>query len=284
MVQFYGCPMDSLVSTDWLAQRLGEPDLVPVDCTWFMPSLGRDPHAEYLRAHIPGARFLDIDAVADRSTSLPHMLPSAEEFGRAMESLGIGRGDRIVVYDNSPHRTAARGWFTFRHFGVQQVAVLDGGLGKWLAEGRPTESGEVQPRQAEFRAFEVPNVVAKGQILAGLDLPLLDARGRARFEGNEPDPRPGVGVGHIPGSRNLPSAELYNADGTLKSLEDLRHVFAEAGIDPEQPFVATCGSGVTASSLLFAAHLLGGEQNRLYDGSWSEWGADPATPKVLGPA
>jgi thiosulfate/3-mercaptopyruvate sulfurtransferase len=276
--------MESLVSTDWLAQHLGEPDLVPVDCTWFMPSLGRDARSEYLDAHIPGARFLDIDAVADRSTSLPHMLPSAEEFGRAMEARGVGREDRIVVYDNSPHRTAARGWFTFRHFGAEKVAVLDGGLGKWLAEGRRTESGEAGPRQAEFRAFDVPNVLAKGQILAGLDLPLLDARGRARFEGSEPDPRPGVGVGHIPGSRNLPSAELYNADGTLKSLEELRHLFAEAGIDPAQPFAATCGSGVTASSLVFAAHLLGNDGNRLYDGSWSEWGADPATPKELGPA
>jgi thiosulfate/3-mercaptopyruvate sulfurtransferase len=276
--------MNSLVSTEWLAQHVGEPDLVPVDCTWFMPSLGRDPHAEYLQAHIPGARFLDIDAVADRSIPLPHMLPGAEEFSRAMEALGIGSEDRIVVYDNSPHRTAARGWFTFRHFGAQQVAVLDGGLRKWLAEGRPTESGEPEPRQAEFRAFEVPNVVAKGQILAGLDVPLLDARGRARFEGTEPDPRPGVGVGHIPGSRNLPSAELYNADGTLKGAEELRHLFAETAIDPQQPFVATCGSGVTASSLIFAAHLLGNDGNRLYDGSWSEWGADPATPKELGPA
>jgi thiosulfate/3-mercaptopyruvate sulfurtransferase len=276
--------MNSLVSTEWLAQHVGEPDLVPVDCTWFMPSLGRDPHAEYLQAHIPGARFLDIDAVADRSIPLPHMLPGAEEFSRAMEALGIGSEDRIVVYDNSPHRTAARGWFTFRHFGAQQVAVLDGGLRKWLAEGRPTESGEPEPRQAEFRAFEVPNVVAKGQILAGLDVPLLDARGRARFEGTEPDPRPGVGVGHIPGSRNLPSAELYNADGTLKGAEELRYLFAETAIDPQQPFVATCGSGVTASSLIFAAHLLGNDGNRLYDGSWSEWGADPATPKELGPA
>jgi thiosulfate/3-mercaptopyruvate sulfurtransferase len=276
--------MNSLVSTEWIAQHLGEPDLVPVDCTWFMPSLGRDPHAEYLEAHIPGARFLDIDAVADRSTSLPHMLPSADVFGRAMEKLGVGSEDRIVVYDNSPHRTAARGWFTFRHFGAQKVAVLDGGLGKWLKEGRPTESGEPEPRQAEFRAFEVPNVVAKGQILAGLDLPLLDARRSARFEGSEPDPRPGVGVGHIPGSRNLPSAKLYSADGTLKGAEELRHLFAEAGIDPERPFAATCGSGVTASSLIFAAHLLGNDRNRLYDGSWSEWGADPATPKELGPA
>ena len=276
--------MDSLVSTDWLAQHLGEPDLVPVDCTWFMPSLGRDPSQEYLAAHIPGARFLDIDAVADVSIPLPHMLPSADVFGRAMEALGIDREDRIVVYDNSPHHTAARGWFTYRHFGAERVAVLDGGFQKWIAEGRPTETGAAEARKAEFRAIELPNVIAKDQILTGLDLPLLDARGRARFEGSEADPRSGVGVGHIPGARNLPSAELYNADGTFKATDELARLFAQAGIDPQQPFAATCGSGVTASALIFAAHLLGNDRNRLYDGSWSEWGADPATPKALGPA
>jgi thiosulfate/3-mercaptopyruvate sulfurtransferase len=276
--------MDSLVSTEWLAQHLGEPDLVPVDCTWFMPSLGRDPHREYLEAHIPGARFLDIDAVADTSNPLPHMLPNAELFGREMGRLGIGSEDRIVVYDNSPHRTSGRGWFTFRHFGARKVAILDGGFQKWIAEGRPTEAGEPAPRTARFAATETPNVVAKDQILAGLDLPLLDARGRARFEGSEADPRAGVAPGHIPGGRNLPSAELYNSDGTFKSIDELRRLFAKAGIDPLRPFVASCGSGVTASALLFAGHLIGNDDTRLYDGSWSEWGADPATPKALGPA
>jgi thiosulfate/3-mercaptopyruvate sulfurtransferase len=153
-----------------------------------------------------------------------------------------------------------------------------------VAEERPTENGEAEPRQADFQAVEMPNVVAKGQILAGLDLPLLDARGRARFEGSEADPRSGVGVGHIPGARNLPSAELYNADGTFKAADELARLFDASGIDPRQPFAATCGSGVTASALIFAAHLLGNDRNRLYDGSWSEWGADPATPKALGPA
>jgi thiosulfate/3-mercaptopyruvate sulfurtransferase len=276
--------MDLLVSTDWLAQYLGEPDLVPVDCTWFMPSFGRDARAEYLQAHIPGGRFLDIDEVADRANPAPHMLPCARQFGEAMEKLGISRGDRIVVYDNSPHRTAARGWFTFRHFGAEKVAMLDGGFGKWVAEGRPTASGEAEPRSVRFEASANPDVVAKEQILAGVGLPLLDARGRARFAGTEGDPRPGVAPGHIPGSRNLPSAELYNADGTLKSGDELRRLFASAGIDPAHPFVATCGSGVTASSLIFAAHLLGNDANRLYDGSWSEWGADPGAPKALGPA
>ena len=276
--------MESLVSTDWLAQHLGEPDLVTVDCTWFMPSLRRDAWQEYLEMHIPGARFLDIDEVADRSNPAPHMLPNAGQFDAAMETLGIDRKDRIVVYDKSPHRTAARGWFTFRHFGASKVALLDGGFQKWLAEGRPTEDGEARPRAAKFASSELPDVVAKNQILVGLELPLLDARGRARFEGSEPDPREGVAPGHIPGARNLPSAELYNADGTFKSRDQLLQLFEASGIDPRQPFAATCGSGVTASALIFAAHLLGNDRTRLYDGSWSEWGADPETPKALGPA
>jgi thiosulfate/3-mercaptopyruvate sulfurtransferase len=278
-----GEAMDSLVSTDWMAAHLGEPDLAIVDCSWFMPSLGRDPRAEFLQAHIPGARFLDIDAVTDRSNPAPHMLPSAEEFARAMEAIGVGRADRIIVYDNSPHRVAPRGWFTFRHFGAERVAVLDGGFGKWLAEGRPTESGEARSRRTRFEPVETPDVVRKAQV-PSLDLPLLDARSRPRFEGSEPDPRPGVAAGHIPGSRNLPSVELYNADGTVKNPDELRRLFQSAGIDPERPFVASCGSGVTACSLIFAAHLLGNESTKLYDGSWSEWGADPATPKTVGPA
>jgi len=276
--------MDSLVSTDWLARHLGENDLVPVDCSWFMPSSGRSGRDEYLEAHIPGARFLDIDAVSDRSHPAPHMLPSAGEFGRAMEQLGIGRADRIVAYDNSPIRTAARGWFMLRHFGASQVAILDGGFQKWLAEERPTGSGEPIPRNARFEATEHNEIVTKQQLLGRADLPWVDARGKGRFEGAEPDPRPGVASGHAPGARNLPFGALYREDGTFKSIAEMEQLFAEAGIDPTRPFVASCGSGVTANSLLFAAHLIGNDDARLYDGSWSEWGADPATPKVLGPA
>jgi thiosulfate/3-mercaptopyruvate sulfurtransferase len=277
--------MDSLVSTEWLAQHLGESDLVVVDSSWHMPASGRKGREEYLRAHIPGARFLDIDELSDRQNPAPHMLPSAGEFGAAMERLGIGREDRIVVYDNSPTRNAARGWFMLRHFGAEQVAILDGGLQKWLAEGRPAESGEPGPRDARFEPQENRSEVAtKQELLGGMREPLLDARGKGRFEGSEPDPRPGVAPGHVPGARNLPFAALYNEDGTFKSREVIRRLFAEAGIDPQQPFVASCGSGVTANSLIFAAHLLGNDRTRLYDGSWSEWGADPATPKALGPA
>jgi thiosulfate/3-mercaptopyruvate sulfurtransferase len=276
--------MDSLVSTEWLAQHLGEPNLTVIDSSWFMPASGRSGRDEYLQAHIPGARFLDIDAVSDRSNSAPHMLPSAEEFGAAMERLGVGRDDRIVVYDNSPVRTAARGWFMLRHFGAANVAILDGGFQKWLAEGRPTESGEPPRRDARFQAEARDEVVTKHQLLAGTGLPWVDARGKGRFEGTEPDPRPGVAAGHAPGSRNLPFSTLYREDGRFKTVEEIARLFAEARIDPAQPFVASCGSGVTANSLIFAAHLLGNDSTRLYDGSWSEWGADPGTPKAVGPA
>ena len=276
--------MDKLVSTQWLAESLGQPGLVAVDASFFMPSSGRDAHSEFLDAHIPGARFLDVDELSDKTNPAPHMLPSADEFGAAMELLGVGRGDQIIVYDNSPLRTAARGWFMFRHFGAPNVAILDGGLQKWSAEGRPVESGEPAPHHARFDAAErLGEVVSLTDIRAGVTA-LIDARGKARFEGSEPDPRPGVAAGHIPGARNLPFAALYKDDGTFRSRDEIAQTFAVARADPHAPFVASCGSGVTANSLIFAAHLLGNNATRLYDGSWSEWGADPSTPKETGPA
>jgi thiosulfate/3-mercaptopyruvate sulfurtransferase len=276
--------MDSLVSTEWLGARLGEPGLVVVDASWFMPASGRNGREEYLAAHIPGARFLDIDEVSDRSNPVPHMLPDARAFGAAMERLGIGSGDRIVVYDNSPTRTAARGWFMMRHFGAEKVAILDGGFQKWRAESRPVESGEPQVRNARFDVRERDEIVSKAQLLAGCALPWLDARGRARFEGSEADPRQGVAPGHAPGARNLPFGSLYRDDGSFRSIDEIRGLFLESGVPIDVPFIASCGSGVTANSLIFAAHLAGNDATRLYDGSWSEWGADPSTPKITGPA
>jgi len=276
--------MESLVSTQWLAGQLGEPGLTILDASWFMPASGRNGREEFLRAHIPGARFLDIDAVSDSSNPAPHMLPGADDFARAMEKIGVSSDDRVVVYDNSPIRTAARGWFMLRHFGAR-AAILDGGFQKWTAEGRPVEAGEAEPRAVAFHASERPEeVITKQEILAGISLPIVDARGPARFEGSEADPRPGIAAGHIPGARNVPFSAIYNEDGTFKSREELSRLFDNAGANVAQPFVASCGSGVTANALIFAAHLLGNDDARLYDGSWSEWGADPATPKALGPA
>ncbi|MCY7339760.1 MAG: 3-mercaptopyruvate sulfurtransferase [Sphingomonas bacterium] len=277
--------MDDLISTAWLEQALGESDLAIVDASLFMPGSGRDAATEFAAGHIPGARLFDIEALSDHDNPLPHMLPSSAAFGAAMVSLGVGRDDRIVVYDNSPLRSATRGWFMLRQFGAERVALLDGGLAKWRAESRPIETGPARPRPARFDAVDhSASIVTKQALLGGADLPVLDARGQARFDGSAPDPRPGVAAGHISGARNLPFAALYRDDGTLKPEEELRAAFAAAGIDPEAPFIASCGSGVTATSLLFAARRLGGRDARLYDGSWSEWGADPATPKQVGSA
>jgi len=277
--------MDKLVSTQWLADNLDQPGLVAVDASFFMPSSGRDAHSEFLDSHIPGGRFLDIDQLSDKANPAPHMLPSADDFGRAMEALGVGRDDRILVYDNSPLRTAARGWFMLRHFGAEKVAILDGGLQKWSAEGRPVERGEPAVRNARFDAAErLGEVVSLADIRDGLGTALIDARGKARFEGSEPDPRPGIAAGHIPGARNLPFAALYKDDGTFRSRDEIAQTFGVAGADPHASFVASCGSGVTANSLIFAAHLLGNHAAQLYDGSWSEWGANPSTPKETGSA
>jgi thiosulfate/3-mercaptopyruvate sulfurtransferase len=274
--------MDDLVSTAWLAQQLGAPDLVILDASLFMPSDERDPDAEFLAGHIPGARRFDIEALSDRADPTPHMLPGAAAFGAAMVDLGVGRDDRIVVYDNSPLRSATRAWYMLRHYGADRVAILDGGLAKWRSEGRLLEQGTAESRRARFDAVERGEVVTKANLARGAGGPVLDARSRARFDGSAPDPRPGVAAGHIPGARNLPFGDLYRTDGTLKSNDEVAAAFAMAGVVPHSPFAATCGSGVTATSLLFAARRLGGRDARLYDGSWSEYGADPATPKAVG--
>ncbi len=280
--------MEALVSTEWLAAELGAPDLRIIDATIFMPGSGRDGRAEYEAEHIPGAVFLDLEEVVDSSNPAPHMLPPEHKFASRMQTLGLRDGSRFVVYDNSPVRSAARAWWMLKTFGAHYVAILDGGLQKWKAEGRPVESGKVHVRHGHFTPlFEADAVADKnyvGSILGSGDHEIVDARGPARFAGEEPEPRPGLASGHIPGSRNLHYSLLYNEDGTMKRGEALRSAFEQAGVDLARPMVTTCGSGVTAAILALAAHLLGKSDVKLYDGSWSEWGADPATPKATGRA
>jgi thiosulfate/3-mercaptopyruvate sulfurtransferase len=274
--------LESLVSTDWLAAHLGDPDLRVVDATWYLPHLKRDARAEFVQAHVPGAVFFDIDAIADRKTTLPHMLPSTEEFARAMGALGIGDDDRVVVYGGRTFIASARGWWTFRVFGHDNVAVLDGGLPKWRAEGRPLESGMPAPAPRRFTARFRPELVRDldrmRANLGGRREQVLDARSPGRFVGAEPEPRPGVRGGHMPGSLNLPYERLCREDGTLLDAAALRGAFEKAGLDLARPVVTACGSGVSAAVLALGLHVLDRRDVPVYDGSWTEWGGRGDTP------
>jgi thiosulfate/3-mercaptopyruvate sulfurtransferase len=280
--------MESLVSTDWLEKELGAPDLRIIDASYFLPGDQRDARADYEAEHIPGAVFLDLEEVADSANPVPHMLPPEHKFASRMQSLGLRDGNRFVVYDNSPYHSAARAWWMLRSFGAHYVAILDGGLQKWKAEGRPLESGKSQVRHGHFTPMLDREVVADKAFVAGLlggdSHEIVDARGPGRFTGDEKEPRPGMASGHIPGAKNLPQGKLFNPDNSFKRGDALRAAFDEAGVDLSRPMVTTCGSGITACVLLFGAHLLGKEDVKLYDGSWSEWGADPETPKAMGAA
>lgn len=281
--------MDPLVSTDWLAARLGEPDLRVLDATYLAPDTGRDAAIEFTAGHIPGAGFLDLKTLADPASPLPMTLPPPELFAERMAAVGVNDRSAVVVYDASPWRTAARAWWMLRGYGVRHVAILDGGLAKWRIERRAIEHGEAAPSAGgAFTPKLDPRAVRdkaamRTNVATGAEQ-VVDARSIARFTGAEPETRPGVEPGHIPGSRNLPYTRMLRPDGTYQQAPAIRAAFAQAGIDPARALVATCGSGVTAAVLAFAAMLVGGPPVAIYDGSWTEWGGDPATPKAIGKA
>lgn len=266
----------TLVSTEWLEAHLKDPDLRILDASWYMPDSGRDAKAEYAAAHIPGARFFDIDEISDQRSSLPHMAPTPEKFISRMRAMGVGDGHQVVVYDGAGLLSAARVWWTFRLMGKTDVAVLDGGFPKWQAEGRPVEDMAPILRDRHITVSRQAHLVRDvTQVAAAAKLgdhEIIDARSAERFRGEAAEPRPGLRAGHIPGSKNLPFGRLLNADKTMKAPAELRLAFEEAGVDLGKPAITTCGSGVTAAILSLALERLGKSDHSLYDGSWAEWG------------
>lgn len=276
-----------VVTPEWLVEHLGEPKLRVVDASWYLPAQGRDPIAEYEAAHVPGAVFFDQDAVVEPGNPLPHAMPSPEVFARHAGSMGIAREDTIVVYDALGIFTAPRVWWMFRVMGANDVLVLDGGFDNWKAAGHPVTDAPTEVTPVEFVPAFDPSRVASLEDMRGYAetgaSQIADARPSGRFTGEVPEPREGMRSGHIPGSRNVQTMSL-SSNGYLKSIPELRELFREAGIDPQQPVVTTCGSGVTAAAISLALASVGAEDHRLYDGSWSEWGALQDTPVETGPA
>ncbi len=280
--------MQLLVDTEWLSKEMNASDLRILDATYFLPEVGRDAAAEYEAEHIPGARFMDLHELVDGQSPHPNTLPPPEKFASRMQSLGLGDGSRIVIYDNSPLHSSARAWWMLNLFGAHAVALLDGGMAKWRAEGRALESGKRELRHRHFTVWKDDSYLhGKADMLENIEskaAEVVDARGHARFTGEETETRVGLASGHIPGSKNLPYGQLFNSDGTWKKGAALAKAFAEAGVDMNRPMITTCGSGITAAAVFFGARLLGKEDVALYDGSWAEWGIDPDTPKASGAA
>jgi thiosulfate/3-mercaptopyruvate sulfurtransferase len=280
---------DPLVAPDWLAARLHAPDIRILDATWFLPSDPRDARALFAEKRIPGAIFFDIDDIADTSSPLPHMLPSPEKFAARMRRLGVGDGARVVVYDAQGVFSAARVWWTFRVMGHEDVAVLDGGLPAWEAAGLPLEDGPPEPRgerhfTARFRADLVRDLADMRRAVETGRALILDARPPGRFAGKDPEPRPGLRSGHMPGSLNVPVSALVGPDGRMRPPAELERVFADAGATAKTRLICTCGSGVAASIIALALARIGRWDAPVYDGSWSEWGAFPDTPIATGDA
>ena len=276
-----------LVSPDWLKERLGDPGVRVVDGSWYLPAHNRDAKAEFLAGHIPGAVHFDIDAIADRSRGLPHMLPAERDFAEAAGALGLSETDTIVVYDGIGLFSAPRVWWTLKSFGAKDVRVLDGGLPAWTERGYPLQAGEARPAAATFHATlsreGVKDIEAVKALLKSKEAAVVDARPAPRFRGEAPEPRPGIPSGHMPGATNLPYDRIVGSDGRIVAPEAVRKEFAAAGVDLAQPIVTSCGSGVTAALLLFALATAGKDDVTLYDGSWAEWASDPANPIATGP-
>ncbi len=266
----------TLVSTDWLAEHLGDSNLRVLDASWYLPDAGRDGAAEFATAHIPGARFFDIQDISDQRSDMPHMAPPVEKFLSRVRAMGVGDGHQVVVYDGAGLFSAARVWWLFRLMGHSKIAVLDGGLPKWRGENRPVTDQAAPIRDRHMFANEQPQLVRDvTQVAAAAKLrthEIVDARAPARFRGDAPEPRPGLRAGHIPGSRNVHFATLLNANGTLKDAPALKASFEAAGVDLSKPIITSCGSGVTAAVLSLALEIIGHRDHSLYDGSWAEWG------------
>ena len=280
---------DHLVSTDWLHEHLDAPDVVVIDASWHLPPAGRDARAEYLEEHIPGALFFDIDEISDTGSPLPHMLPPPEKFASRMRKMGIGDGNRVIAYDTVGLFSAARAWWMFQVMGHKDAAILDGGLPKWKMEGRALEDGAPPPQQERHFTARLQTMLVKDKsdmlsIAEDGGMQIVDARAANRFEGSAPEPREGLRSGHIPGSQSLPYGQLLKDNGTFRGNDELRAAFADAGVDIDAPVVTSCGSGVTAAILSLGLTVLGARKHALYDGSWSEWGADDALPIETGEA